>query len=72
MDRSEKIPEPEQVRLIFKDTYNFYLRWRGALAQDTVDHMMQEAYTLEHKYDCSLCRRMLADLIEHIENEMRT
>ncbi|MGF7145315.1 hypothetical protein HNQ56_003756 [Anaerotaenia torta] len=34
--------------------------------------MMQEAYTLEHKYDCSLCRHMVADLIECIENERRS
>ncbi len=71
MKKPEGIPKPEQARLIFKDTYNFYLRWKDILTQDNVGQMMQEAYALEHKYDCSLCRHMIADLIECIEAEYR-
>ncbi len=71
MDKQERIPKPEQVRLIFKDTYNFYLCWKDILTQDNASQMMQEAYELKHRYGCSLCRHMIADLIECIEVEYR-
>ena len=66
-------PNPAEVRQIFHETYNvFYKKWINPdIPYDPVQ-MMQEAYALEHKYDCSLCRHMIADLIECIENERRS
>jgi hypothetical protein len=67
------IPDHETVKQIMNEVYNkFYLKWRRELTLDNIGQMMQEAYALEHKYDGGLCRHMIADLIECIENERRS
>lgn len=66
------IPSPIEVRQIFNEAYNvFYKKWINSNTPFNADQMMQEARELNQKYDCDLCRHMLADLIVCIEDEYR-
>jgi hypothetical protein len=57
--------DPEQVRLIFKDTYNFYLKHKDASYSD---QMVTEAKELSRKYgDSDLVRHITVDLCTIIE-----
>lgn len=59
--------DPEQVRLIFKDTYNFYLKWKGA---GYSDQMVSEVKELSRNYgDNDLVRHITVDLCTIIEQE---
>jgi hypothetical protein len=66
------IPSPSEVRQIFNETYNvFYKKWINPNTPYDPGLMLQEAHELNQKYDCELCRHMVADLIECIEDEQR-
>jgi hypothetical protein len=67
-----KVPDREAVKQIMNEVYNrYYLKWRNDYTPDKVEQMLQEAYAISKKYDCSLCRTMLAELIICIEEEYR-
>ena len=71
-EKVEHIPSHEEVRNIFNETYNvFYKKWKNISNLDDWKIMRQEAIELDRKYDCELCRHMVADLIECIEEEWR-
>jgi hypothetical protein len=61
------MPDKEQVRLIFKDTYNYYLRWKDISNPDDWVILMQEMKEIDHRYDCDLCRQILLELVKVIE-----
>ncbi|HHV13230.1 MAG TPA: hypothetical protein GXX75_23440 [Clostridiales bacterium] len=65
------VPDQKQVRQIFHETYNvFYKKWTNPDTGYDTDAMMQEVYALDRKYDCQLCRDILAGLVESIDQEM--
>jgi hypothetical protein len=59
-------PTPEQVKLIFKDTYNFYLKW---IAVNEVDWGMviSESHEIEAKYPFELNRKILVEIVAVIQ-----
>jgi len=61
----------EIVRMIFKETYNFYLKWKSISNLSDWGALMQEARELNVKYPYPLCRRILLELVEIIENEFK-
>lgn len=57
--------DPEKIRLIFKDTYNFYLKHKDS---GYSDEMVAEAKELSHRYgDNDLVRHITVDLCTIIE-----
>lgn len=71
-DVNNKIPTQIEVRQIFNEAYNvFYKKWTNSITPHDPDQMLREAHELNRKYECELCRHMIADLIECIENEWR-
>lgn len=59
----------ETVRLIFKETYLFYKKWKSISNPADWDALMQDAHELNEKYPYPLCRRILLELVEIIEAE---
>jgi hypothetical protein len=68
-DTGKRIPSLSEVKDIFRDTYNFYLKWRGINNADAWPQLIEEAEQLNRKYQCDLCQRMLVELVEIIEAE---
>lgn len=66
MNESEGIPSNEQVRLIFKDTYNFYTKWIAVNEPDW-DALITETREIEQRYPFELCRKILVELVAIIE-----
>lgn len=63
------IPDHETVKQIMNEAYNgFYLKWRNNLTIDNADQMMQEVNELDEKYPYPLCRKILLELVEIIED----
>ncbi len=64
-------PSPVEVRQIFNETYNvFYKKWINPNTPFDADKMIQEARSLNQKYN-HLDIVNIAALIECIENERR-
>lgn len=62
-------PSHEDVKNIFNETYNvFYKKWRSISSPDDWSILMQEARDIGNKYDFDLCRQILVELIEVIED----
>ena len=59
-------PTQEQVRLIFSDTYKFYLKW---IAVKDIDWglVIAESHDIEAKYPFELCIKILVELVAVIE-----
>lgn len=64
------MPDKEQVRLIFKETYLFYTKW-NSISDPDWDKLMQEARELNEKYPYKLCQQILLELIDIIEDEYK-
>jgi hypothetical protein len=64
--KTEIFPDNEQVRLIFKDTYNFYFKWIAVKEPDW-EEVLSEGRTLEKKYPFHLCWIILSELISTLE-----
>ena len=68
-DNSNKYPNNEEIRHIFNDTYNvFYKKWKSISNPDDWDILMQEVNELDEKYPYPLCRKILLELVEIIED----
>ena len=64
------MPNSEQVKLIFKETYLFYTKWISVTDPDW-DRLMQEARELNEKYPYKLCQQILLELIDIVEDEYK-
>jgi hypothetical protein len=65
---------PAMVVQITTDTYNFYVKWDSQKDQEEFEwgQMCTEAIELTHKYnDCDLCRKVLAILMNIIEQDFK-
>lgn len=58
----------EIVRLIFKETYLFYKKWKSISNPADWNVLMQDVAELNNKYPYNLCRRILLELVEIIED----
>jgi hypothetical protein len=65
------MPDSEQVRLIFRDTYKFYDKWKNISNLDNWVVLMQEARDIDHMYNCDLCRQIILELVKCIEHEFK-
>ncbi|MDF2611341.1 MAG: hypothetical protein K0R92_2815 [Lachnospiraceae bacterium] len=71
-DKVSNKPNPEQVRLIFKDTYNFYLKWKDIKSEDDFNQMWAAAKEINRNHgDCELCRNILINLCSNIKQEFK-
>jgi hypothetical protein len=69
MEEKEKIfPNQEQVRLIYKDTYNLYLKFKDIKADNEWNRLLFESNKLYKKYPFKLCQEMIMGLLEIIEH----
>lgn len=66
------MPDKEQVKNIFRDTYNFYLKWIDISNPEDWVNLIQEANELDKKYQYPLCRQILLELVQVIEGEFKT
>jgi hypothetical protein len=64
---SEAYPDNENVRLIFKDTYYFYLKWIAVKDKINWDLVISESHDIEIKYPFELCRKILVEIVAVIE-----
>ena len=63
------IPDHETVKQIFNETYNvFYLKWKSISNPADWKALMQDVRDLNEKYPYPLCRRILLELVEIIED----
>ncbi len=67
----KRIFGPECVKLIFKDTYNFYLKWKDISSLDDWVPLMQDMREIDQRYKCDLCRQILLELVKVIEDEFK-
>lgn len=66
---SNNYPSHEKIRQIFNDTYNvFYKKWKSISNLSDWDALMQDAREMNKKYPYPLCRRILLELVEIIED----
>lgn len=67
--------DPKQVQLIFKETYNFYLRWKNVTNShddDIYKQMTSEARELSEKYGhAPLVLHITVELANILEQEWR-
>lgn len=68
------IPNSEQVRFIFKDTYNLYVKYKNIQEDEEFEELVKETHELHKKYPFELCEKILVELLSVIEkyyNECR-
>jgi hypothetical protein len=69
-ENGKKIPSQIEVRQIFSDTYNvFYKKWKDISKPEDWAILMQDMHQIDQKYDCSLCRQILLELVKVIEHD---
>jgi len=68
MNENEVFPDNQQVRAIFRDTYNFYTKWIAVKGVNW-DAFMSEVRNLEKTYPFELCRKILVELTAIIESK---
>jgi len=59
-------PSPKEVQSIYKDTYNFYLKYI-AVKEINWDLVIAESHEIEGRYPFELTVKMLVELITIIE-----
>lgn len=60
-------PTPEEVRLIFRDVYNFYTKWINIENEENWSDLLNDIRDLEKKYPFDLCIKMLLETMNVIE-----
>jgi len=59
-------PSPKEVQLIYKDTYNFYLKWL-AVKEPNWEEVIIDSRGIEATYPFDLCRKILVEIIAILE-----
>ena len=63
------IPNQEEVRQIFNDTYNvFYKKWKDISSLEQWVDLIQDMSRINQKYNCELCKQILLELVKVIED----
>lgn len=66
-DEEESFPTEEQVRLIFRDTYNFYKKWI-TVREPNWNAIYTESHKIKDQYPFKICWKTLVELIAILEN----
>lgn len=66
-EKCKDLPTLEQIRLIFRDTYNFYLRWKNINDEKYWNLLIQEEHDLYRKYPFDLCKHILVEILTVIK-----
>ena len=66
-DKKQLIPNLEDVKLIFRDTYLLYTNFKDVQSKEEFDLMMDAARDLEKKYPFELAKKIIIDVVEVIE-----
>lgn len=65
----KKYPSPEQMRLIFKDTYSFYLKWKDVQNGNDWFMVVDESHEIRDKYPFEICEDMLIKIMQVMEHD---
>lgn len=61
-----KIPTPENIRLIFRDTYLLYTKFKDVQTKQDFQSLLDESHDLEKKYPFEVARKMIIDVVDVI------
>jgi hypothetical protein len=64
---AKDFPDQEQTKQIFKDTYNFYMKYKHCSTEKEWDECVNEISELSKKHPFELCENILTAII-HIIN----
>ena len=67
MENDNRNPTHKEVQFIFKDTYNFYLKWVAVKEVVNWEDVLEDGRLIERQYPFELCRKILLELIDIIE-----
>lgn len=70
MIESKNIPTPEQVKLIFKETYNLYMKYKNCSKAEEYQSLLNETRELYIMYPFDLCKNIICDLLEVISKSI--
>ncbi|ROR28371.1 hypothetical protein EDD66_105313 [Mobilisporobacter senegalensis] len=70
-NHENNIPSPEQVRLIFKDTYNFYVKYKKYLNNDEWMELVREIHEIYQAHPFELCKIILVELLDIFEESYK-
>ena len=62
-------PTPEEVRLIFRDVYNFYTKWSSIDNDENWSNLLNDIHEINLRYPFEYCRKKLLDTIDLIESD---
>jgi len=72
MDELKKIPNQEEVKAIFNETYNlFYRKYKDMVDPEQWVPLMLDLKAISDKYPYPLCRSILAELSVCLEDEFK-
>lgn len=66
-NKAAQTPTPEQIRLIFKETYNFFTKYNNIHKDEEWEELIKKTHELYKKYPFKLCEKLLVELLEVIE-----
>lgn len=64
-------PTAEDVRGIFCDVYKFYLKYKDSKTDEDFQALVKESHEIHKKYDFDMCKDMLLQVIEVIDNNAK-
>lgn len=62
----KNMPTEEQVRLIFKETYNLYIKYKNCSKDEEFKSLLDVVHELSIKYPFELCENILCNLMNII------
>lgn len=63
-EKVKVLPNQEQIRLIYKDTYNLYLKYKDSKEDNEWNRFIYETDKLYKKYPFNLCKVMVMELLD--------
>ena len=64
-------PTAEDVRGIFCDVYKFYLKYKNSKTDEDFQALVRESHEIHKKYDFNMCKEMLLQVIEVVDNNVK-
>ncbi|WP_310603582.1 hypothetical protein [Anaerosporobacter sp.] len=64
-------PTAEDVKGIFCDVYKFYLKYKDSKNDEEFQALVNESHELYKKYNFDLCKNMLLEVTEVIDNNVK-
>lgn len=67
MQNKKKIPNHEEVKTIFKESYLLFEKHKVADSEEDFKRLTDEARLIYNKYDFDLCHEMIVGILSVIE-----